>query len=114
MDDGLKGADIVMDKKELELENDFIVLAIPVNTVDLEIRAKVMIDGELVPVMRTMRLDEIREAFKEAEHGYIPSDAVFSLTPLGELELERLKEKYKEEDYDYGLENFLLGFGGKE
>ena len=100
--------------KVLELENDFIVLAIPANTVDLELRAKIMLYGELVPVSRTMRLEELREAFKEAEHGYIPSDSVFSLTPLGELELERLKEKYKEEDYDYGLENFLLGFGGKE
>ena len=80
----------------VELENDFIVLAIPTNSVEVTISAKVFHDGELQNVCRTMGLQEIREAFQEAEQGYIPSDAVFTLTPLGKQYVDELIRKQKE------------------
>lgn len=90
-----------MEEEIIELEDEFIVLAIPKDTVEVTISAKVYHDGELLEVRRTMMPHEVREAFKEAETGYIPSDAVFSLTPLGEKyadELIRNQRKLFEEE----------------
>lgn len=84
-----------MDQEIIELENEFIVLAVPKSTVEVTISAKVYRDGKLQDVHRTMGFDEVREAFKEAEQGYIPSDAVFSLTPLGEKYAEELIKKQR-------------------
>ena len=80
----------------IELENDFIVLAIPTNSVEVTISAKVIYDGELQTVCKTMGLKEIGEAFHEAEQGYIPSDAVFTLTPLGKKYVEELIKRQRE------------------
>lgn len=81
--------------EEIELENEFIVLAIPRDTIEVTISAKVYHDGTIQNVSRTMGLSEIREAFKEAEQGYVPSDAVFTLTPLGEQYVEELIKKQR-------------------
>jgi len=80
----------------IELDQEFIVLAIPASTLELEISATVWIDGKAVDVARSMSFDEVRAAIKEAQDGYIPSDAIFTLTELGEEELKRLREKYPE------------------
>jgi hypothetical protein len=90
-------------EKLLDLPQEFIVLAIPASTVDLDIHAKIMKDGELVSVKRTMRFEEIREAIEDARTGYIPEDAIFSLTPLGERVAEELMRKYKDQDLDLEL-----------
>ena len=85
-----------MENEIIELENEFIVLAIPKNTVEITISAKVFNNGELQTVQRAMSFDEVREAFKEAEQGYIPSDAVFSLTPLGKEYVDKLIKRQRE------------------
>ena len=80
---------------EVELENEFIVLAIPSSSVQVEITATIFEDGELHKCHRVMDMQEVRDAIQEAKDGYIPSDAVFTLTDLGRQELERLKERYR-------------------
>ena len=52
--------------REVELSEEFIVLAIPATTVEVTISAKVWCDGEVVEVKRTMPFDEVRGAIKEA------------------------------------------------
>lgn len=51
---------------------------------------------------KTMQFEEIREAFKEADDGYIPSNAIFTLSDIGREQLEQLKAeqlaKFEEED----------------
>ena len=79
-----------MEEEIIELENDFIVLAIPKDTVEVTISAKVYRNGKLQDVRRTMPPQEVQEAFQEAKQGYIPSDAIFTLTPLGEKYAEEL------------------------
>ena len=79
-----------MGNEQIELTEDFIVLAIPEETVEVTIKAKVFHDGELVEVGRTLGLTEVRDAFKEAQENYIPGDALFALTPLGEAYAEEL------------------------
>lgn len=53
---------------------------------------------ELDTDARTMPFQEVRDAIREAKEAYIPSDAVFTLTDLGRMELERLKERYAPDD----------------
>ena len=75
-----------MDKQNaetFELDQEFIVLAIPASTLEVEINATIWKDGGAVKVCRKMNFNEVKEAIKEAQDGYIPSDAVFTLTPLG-------------------------------
>ena len=82
--------------KFLDLEQEFIVLAIPRETVDLEIRAKVYRHGELLDVRKQFDLIEIQDAVNEAQQGYTPSDAVFSIAPVGREKMEELLERYME------------------
>ena len=75
----------------IELTEQYIVLAIPKDTVEVDITAKVWHKGGIVNVKKTMDFDEVRAMFKEAEQGYFPEDAIFTLTDLGKEELARLK-----------------------
>ena len=79
------------EKKEIELLEQYIVIAIPKDTVEVEIKAKVWHDKEVREVSKTMDFGEVRAAFKEAEDGYIPSDAVFTLTDIGKEMLGKMK-----------------------
>ena len=63
--------------KLVELDEDFIAIAIPANTVELELSAKVWHNGKVVTISRTLPFEEVKEAFKEANEGYIPSNAVY-------------------------------------
>lgn len=81
--------------REIELQEEFIVLAIPENTVEVTISAKVWHDGEVLSVERTMPFQEVREAMKEAREGYMPSNAVFTFNPNPPKDkVERLLRKY--------------------
>ena len=80
----------------LTLDEEFIVLAVPADTVDVDIKAKIYHNGELCKVKKHMDFNEVRSAFAEAESGYIPSDALFSLTPVGEEKMLELVRKYRE------------------
>ncbi len=84
--------------KQVELNEEFIVIAIPSSACELDIKAKVYQDGEVISVGRTIGFEEIREMIKEAQDGYIPSDAVFSLTDLGEDVLLELAKRYGYEE----------------
>ena len=75
------------------LENSYIVLEIPTATLEVTITAKVWHEGEVISVTRTMSFDEVKKAFKEAEDGYIPEDAVFALTEKGRKELECMENE---------------------
>lgn len=85
---------------EIELEQEYIVLAIPSSTLEVNIEAKIYYGGDVHKVKTTLGFDEVRAAIKEAQDGYIPSDAVFTLTPLGEEALRKLKEKYQDDECD--------------
>lgn len=80
---------------EVELTQEFIVLAIPAATLEVNITAKIYHEGEIHSVHKTMDFEEVREAIEEAKDGYIPSDALFSLTPLGEKVAAELQARYR-------------------
>ena len=73
---------------EIELFEEYAVIALPEDAVEVEIKAKLYKDGEIVEVGKTMNMQELRMAFQEAKDWYIPSDAVFSLTDKGRAMLD--------------------------
>lgn len=77
---------------EIELEQKYAVISIPSNTVELAINAKIYLNGELKTVNTTYDMAEVQKAIKEAEDGYIPSDAKFVLTDKGK-KIAQLIEK---------------------
>lgn len=81
---------MVKNNDEIYLEQNYIVLSLPTETVEIEIIAKVYHDGELINVKKTLSIQEVRDAFKEAEEGYIPLDAEFQVTEKGLEYLEEL------------------------
>lgn len=95
-----------MDEKNaengIELKESYMVLAVPTTAVEITITAKVWVNSEVVEVHKTMQFEEIREAFKEADDGYIPSNAIFTLSDIGREQLEQLKAEHlaKSEEED--------------
>ena len=81
---------MVKNNDEIYLEQNYIVLSLPTETVEIEIIAKDYHDGELINVKKTLSIQEVRDAFKEAEEGYIPLDAEFQVTEKGLEYLEEL------------------------
>lgn len=75
------------EKNVVELNNQYAIVEIPENCVELTLQCTVYLDGKLQTVMRTMSMKEIKEAFGEyqvaEECGYIPPDAKFVLTEKG-------------------------------
>ena len=82
------------EKEIVELDNRWAIVEIPENCVELALQCKVFLDGKLQTVMRTMDMKAIREAFDEYEaaeaFGYIPPNAVFTLTEEGKRYAEEL------------------------
>lgn len=73
--------------EEIELNDTYAIISIPEDAVEITIQCKVYADGKLMEVSRTLSMKEIREAMEEykvaEECGYIPPDAVFTLTEKG-------------------------------
>ena len=82
------------EKEIVELDNAWAIIEIPETCVELTLQCKVYLNGELQTVMRTMSMKEIKEAFAECqaaeECGYIPPNAVFTLTEEGKRYAEEL------------------------
>lgn len=83
----------VPDSPEVEneislLEHRAILFGFPEHAVEIEIRAKVFENGELLNVTRKMDMDEIREAFRKADDGYMDDDDTFVITDKGIAFLE--------------------------
>lgn len=75
---------------EIELNEKYAIIALPEDAAEVEIKAKVYVNGEIVEVGKTLNMKELREAFQEAENWYIPSEAVFQLTDEGRKCVEGL------------------------
>lgn len=69
--------------KEIELEEEYAVILLPKNSVEIKMNVKVFENSELMTVSKLMSLDDIREAFKQADEGYIDPDATYTLTDKG-------------------------------
>ena len=84
----------------LDLPQEFIVLCIPESTLELEIRAKIYMDGEIHRVSGHMNHKEVRDAIADASKNYIPGDALFMLAPTKEEKLKNLLDRYAQREDD--------------
>lgn len=84
----------------LDLNQEFIVLCIPESTLELEIRAKIYMDGEIYRVSSHMNHKEVRDAIADADKNYIPGDALFMLAPTKEEKLKNLLDRYAQKEDD--------------
>jgi len=82
----------------IDLDSEFIVICVPADTVEVDITAKVYVDHDILTVGRHMDFKDVREAIKEAQDGYIPSNAIITLAPTKREKLERLLNKYAAEE----------------
>lgn len=84
----------------LDLKQEFIVLCIPESTMELEINAKIYMDGEIYKVRSHMNHKEVRDAIVDAYKNYIPDDALFMLAPTKEEKLKNLLDRYAQREDD--------------
>jgi len=76
------------DLKEVEIMEHRAMLCLPENAVEVEINAKVFENGELMNVSKKLSMQDLREAFRKADDGYIDDDDVFVLTEKGKAYCE--------------------------
>ena len=86
------------ENNEIELCEDYAVIMLPENSVEVRLEVKVFENGELMTVQKTMDFGDIRQAFKMGEEDLFPSDAVYQLTDRGR-ELKDWLEENKSEEF---------------
>lgn len=69
--------------QEIELEQDRAMLYVPHNAIEGTLEFKIYLNGEIKTVHTTLNQDELREAVRKAEEGYIDEDDRFCLTDKG-------------------------------
>jgi len=79
--------------EEIELQEHRAMVYLPENAVSVWFNVAVYEDGEIVNVSKKMTMEELREAFRKADDGYIDEDDKFVITEEGKAYLEEMKEK---------------------
>ena len=82
-----------MEKNEpeiIELEQEYAVVDLPKNTVEMTIECTVWQDGHPLRVKTSFDMDEVRRAFQRAADGYIDEDKTFVITDQGREYLESI------------------------
>ena len=72
----------------IELTEDRAMLYVPHNALEGTLVFKIYYNGEIKTVQKTINQDELREAVRKAEEGYIDEDDRFVLTDKGREYLE--------------------------
>lgn len=76
--------------EQIDLDESFIVLAIPDDTVEIDITAKIYFGSEIREVTKHMDFPEVRAAIRDGMKNYMPDDALFTFAPTGREKLEAL------------------------
>ena len=78
------------ENKVIELTSVRAMIYVPENAVDGELTFTIYQNGELQKVSQTMDMNELREAIRKAEDGYIDEDDRFTLTDEGRRYVEEM------------------------
>ena len=79
------------DTEMVEFDEHRAMIYLPENAVEIEVKAKVYHEGEIIDASKKMTLEDIRDAFRKADDGYIDDDDVFYITDKGKALLEEYK-----------------------
>lgn len=95
MESEKKTAEVTGEAPEMvELTDVPAVIALPDNCVEATIYCSVYLDGKIQKVQKTLSMQDVQEAIREADKNYFPEDAVFTLTDKGrELAEKMLMDK---------------------
>ena len=85
-----------MENATIEIQEDRAMLYIPHNALEGSLEFKIYMDGEIKTVHKTLTQDELQEAVRKAEEGYIDEDDRFVLTDKGRQELEDYLSEHPE------------------
>lgn len=77
------------DKDMIEVPTHRAMIEFPESAVEIEVKAKIYSEGELIDVSKKYNLNEIREMFRKADDGYIDDDDRFCITEKGLAWLEK-------------------------
>lgn len=89
-----KGGDVMAEEnKVIELTSVRAMIYVPENAVDGELTFTIYQNGELQKVSQTMDMNELREAIRKAEEGYIDEDDRFVLTDEGRRYMEEMMKR---------------------
>lgn len=80
-------------EKTIELQEHRAMICLPEDAVEVEINAKVYFDGEIIDASKKLTMQELREAFRKADDGYIDEDDRFVITDKGRAYLEELERQ---------------------
>ena len=75
------------------LDVDFAVIELPSNAIEADLTIKIYQDGEIMKVNKTLKMSDIREAFRKAKEGDIDENDRFVLTEKGMETLKLLEDK---------------------
>lgn len=76
------------DQESIELMEHRAMIELPEDAVEAQIKVKVFHDGEIVDVVKTLKMSDLRTAFRKADDGYIDDEDTFVLTDKGMAYLE--------------------------
>ena len=91
MESEKKTAEMTGEAPEMvELTDVPAVISLPDNCVEATICCSVYLDGKIQKVQKTLSMQEVQEAIREADRNYFPEDAVFTITDKGREYAERM------------------------
>ena len=80
--------------KEIEIAQDRAMLYIPHNALEGKLEFKIYLDDKIQTVYTILDQDELREAVRKADEGYIDEEDCFVLTDKGRKYLNKHSEFY--------------------
>jgi len=82
-----------MEQEYIELTNHRAMIEIPENSVEVKMKIKVYVDGEIKTVSATLDQEMIREVFRKADDGYVDENDRFMITEQGLKYMEELERE---------------------
>lgn len=83
LDQESKKLEEMAEEKFVELQEHRAMVHLPENAVEVTIQAKVFHNDGILSVKKEMKMEDIREAFRKADDGYIDDDDTFVITEKG-------------------------------
>ena len=77
---------------EIELQEHRAMIYLPENSVAVRIIATIYENNEVHEVRKDLNLEDLRDAFRRADDGYIDEDDVFVLTDAGKAYMEEMSK----------------------
>jgi len=76
--------------EEISLDEHRAMVGLPEEAVEVVLNCKVFHDGDIMHVSKTLKMEDIRTAFRKADDGYIDDEDTFVITEKGKAYFEEM------------------------